>query len=112
MALLNLDTNTLDLSMRVGVLESYSPSQEMKELVDKIENLKNNVKYKARQIIGEVVSQKEAVEILKKDANKNNEWQKFLNESYGAELSNLIETVAAINKSLCPGYEEHVAKRA
>jgi seryl-tRNA synthetase len=105
MALLRMDIN-LNLTVMVGILETYEPTDEIRELYNKVQELKDKTKEKIKEILGLFENQNEALKTLKKDPLKLSKWMNYLKNEYGPQLKILKEQMDAINSKICPNFNE------
>lgn len=108
MAILTIDSKNLELTLKVGILEEYTPTQEMKDIYNSTKDLKNKTDVRIKEIVGDIKDQSAAVDLLEKDAEKQEEWKKFLENEYNVVLAKIIESIRTINKKICPDYERFI----
>ena len=109
MALIKLNQNTLELTVTIGVLESYEPSEKIKEIYQNSQELKKITTTKIKDLFGDK-SVKDVKALLSDDKQINENWNLFLNQEYTPSLTNILNQVIEINKQICPGYKEFVEK--
>jgi len=108
-ALLNIDSKTLKLTLSVGILEEYKPTEKIKEVYNLVKDLSDITNSKLKSFIGDAVGQ-EALDILDSDAEKKEKWTHFLNNDYNEKLATIIEKIRAVNREICPDYKALVNK--
>lgn len=108
MALLTINSKTLELTLQVGVLEEYKPTKGIKEVFELTKQLKDETNSRIKQIIGGTKDQQEAVNKLKENQDKTKEWEKFLHDKYNVDLLVIIEKIREINRDICPDYEDFI----
>lgn len=111
MALLNIDRNKIALTVKVGVLEEYKPDQDIAQLHEEVEQLRDKFKKSMKRIIGETENLAEAQKILQTDADKLNKWTKYIEKTYSKQLEKLQQKVVQKNKEICPNFEEQILKQ-
>ena len=105
MALLIVNPETLDFNVKVGVLETYSPDEEVMAIHGKVEDLRQKTREFLVDLIGIAESDEEAWEKLKADEDKEKQWMDFLNVEYKAALDDIMDDVKTKNVKICPGYD-------
>lgn len=105
MALLTIDSKTLELKLMVGVLEEYKPNKEIKDIYKLSEKLKVKTTDKIKQLFGDINDQKEIIATLNKQEEKKKEWTKFLEKEYNVDLTLILDKIRAVNRLICPDYE-------
>lgn len=110
MALLNIDKNTLKLTVKVGVLEEYTPDQEIKEIYEEAQGLKSKLESNLKRIVGKVKNQAEAIEILKQDEEKAKKWKSYLEKTYAKQYIKLHNRVTNKNKEICSNFAVFLEK--
>ena len=107
MALIKIDSKTLNMQVNVGVKEEYTPDEEILEIYNKVEDLKKKTNDTVLQLC-KTEDANEAASIIDADKVVKEEWVKFLDNTYKVELLAILELVKEKNKKICPGYEAHI----
>ena len=105
MAVLQLNAKNLNLQVAVGVLETYVPTQEVREINSLVEKLKSKTEKFMKDNWGEK-SNEEMATIFKKHEAERNKWKKFLEEDYNKDLKVIIKKIDKTNHKLCNNYAE------
>ena len=108
MALITIDSKTLHTEVKVGILENYSPDNEVRDIYKEVESLKEKVKNKLKKIVGENKSDTEILVLIKNDEKKRDKWVKYLETTYNKQLSNILEKIKKKNEEICPGYSDMI----
>ena len=106
MALLVLNPKSLDLEMKVGVLENYKPSKEIKKAVKLSEQLKAEVQSKLTELVGEERESVKVMNLLEASPEKKEDWQKFLQGEFAEKMQKLQKDIGEINRKICPNIDE------
>jgi len=106
MALLILDTNTLELKVMVGVLEEYKPDREIKAINKKIVSLREETLSTLKELTGED-KMVEALEFLKTEKSKNEEFTAFVAGAFNNCLVEINLRIEKKNEKICPNYKEN-----
>jgi hypothetical protein len=107
MALLRLNSTNLNLDVLVGVSESYKPSREIKNLVKKVDALKEETKnFLKDNFDADTIA--EAAKEISNDKNKQNQWKSFLKDVYAEKFTVIVDKIEVINKKLCGNYDEFI----
>jgi phage host-nuclease inhibitor protein Gam len=109
MALLVLNPNNLNMELKVGALESYKPSKEIKSLVKKVSDLKTELSDKLLEITGSN-DMKEINKIVSEDKEKDSKVKEYITNEYSPKLKDLLKETQEINKKICPNYTELTGK--
>lgn len=110
MAFLSINRDQICLEVKVGVLESYQPDEEIKQLFEEIKLLKKNFKTKLQNIVGKVGTQKEAVEILEKNEKKREKWEKYVQNIFTPDYKAVNDKVHKKNSEICPNFKDFFNK--
>lgn len=106
MAYLSLNSKTLELSLKVGVLEEYSPSEDIIFVAQQVEQLKDHTKQIMVQLFGEGTSKVEISKRLSEDLDLEKKWRDYLETDYNKELSIIIDRIKDVNKRICPNIKD------
>lgn len=106
MALLVLNPATLDIEVKVGILEEYKPNQEIEQLFQKIEQLKKELTDKMKEISG-ATDFLRVNTALSSDPEKHESMKRFMKIEYHNKLKQLQIEVQTINSQICPGYQQY-----
>lgn len=109
MALFSLNEQNLDLGVKVGILEHYKPTKDVKRVYKELEKLKEHFKKKVTKITGKENTD-EINSVLESSEEKRNELQEFLRGDFNARLLMVLQEVEKLNEQLCPGYIEYKQK--
>ena len=109
MALLTLDQTNLHIEVRVGILEKYKPSKEIKKVFKDIESLKEEVKNTIKSVTG-TDDYKQVDGILASDTNKNEKLKEYFTKEYNPKIQQILGEIEKINEEICPGYVEFKQK--
>lgn len=99
MAYLRLNPSNLNMDVLVGLMEEYKPSEEIKEVHEKVELLKKET----QEFLDKYWSKKTNEELQKIFKNSDGErklWQDYLENEYNPKLKLIIEKVEGLNKSM------------
>jgi len=107
MALLSIDSKTLNVQVKVGVLEEYKPDRTIKAIVKKAAALKKMTSQKLVDLVGEI-SVEEANKKIQADAKVRKQWTDFLHNEYNPALTELIVMIKKKNEQICPNYKAAV----
>lgn len=106
-----LDLKTIDLEMKVGVLENYRPNKEIKALFKDVQDLKQEFSNKLLSIVGDVKTSQEAGQVLNEDAKKRDEWTLYLKDDFESKFRLIKERVYKVNQRICPNFDEVMSKK-
>jgi hypothetical protein len=107
MAVIRFDSKTLAIDVLVGIEENYKPNKKIKDLVKKVNKLKEDTNSYLMEKYSTVDGQK-ILEILKTNVELQNEWKEYLVNVYNVEMQKLINEIENINKKLCSNYEDFI----
>ena len=105
MALLRLNTQTMNLELQVGVLEEYKPDREIKNIHKKLEAIKEDAHKKLVQLTSDDLTMEQMKEQLAKDKETEDEWKKYLGSEFSEELKKLVRRINKKNEKICPDFK-------
>lgn len=109
MSFLVLNQQNLELTVRVGLLETYKPTRDIKKAYKNLEKAKEQFKKKAMEITGKD-TQHEINEVLETNEDKMNKFQEYLRNDFNELVLKIMGDIKEINKKICPGYAEQLQK--
>lgn len=99
MAYIRLNPSNLHMDVLVGVLETYSPTEEVKQAFEESEVLKKQT----QEFLNKYWSNKTNAELQKifsKSENERKLWEEYLTNEYNPKIQALLEKVEELNKKL------------
>jgi hypothetical protein len=105
LALLVLNPKTLDLELKVGILESYKPSKEIKALYKLHEKIKSEFQSKLSELTDGATDTKVIMQILD-NPEKKQLWVAYLEQEFNLKIAELKNELVRINQKICPNFEE------
>lgn len=106
MAYLSIDPIKIKLKVQIGVLEEYCPDDEIEQLFEDVEKLRDRLKKNRNRIIGKVKDNQDAMKKLGRSKKKNEQWSKYVKNTYAKQLSGIQQRIETKNKEICPNFEE------
>jgi hypothetical protein len=101
-----LNHKTLELIVKVGILESYQPDEEIRALHADVEQVRHDAEEQLKTLYGNDATTAQIVEIFKKDPIKATPWKEYLKELHGVRLRQIKDKIDLKNRQLCANYEE------
>lgn len=110
MAYLSFDVNNLELTVKVGVCETYKPSKELKKLNKKCELLKAEVKDYLDKTFG-TTDYSKITKILNENKEQDQKLNDFVTERVSPVIHEIYQEIVLINERICPNYEDIVKNK-
>jgi len=110
MALLNIDRNSLTLQVKVGVLETYKPDEDIEHIHKEVEKLRDKFQKNMKRIIGKG-NPAELQQVLNTDEKKLNRWTTYIENTFSKQLKEIQLRIVDKNKKICGNFEEAVLSK-
>ena len=106
MALLSIDKIKIELIVKVGVLETYQPDNDVEEIFKDVEELRRKLKSSRDRIIGKTKDNAHALKVLEDDDIKTKKWENYLNKTYAKQLEAIQKKINDKNIEICPNFNK------